>query len=113
MTKTENKSDSVKEKAAQIPQAQLDRAKKLIAKVSQKDVEAVDAKKKYVSYCASCHGQKGLMSINGAKKLTKSTASLEESVAQIYEGKGMMTPFRGILKDEEIVAVARYIETFR
>ena len=38
----------------------------------------------------------------------------EEEVAQVYFGKGLMTPFKGIMTDAEIVAVAKYIEkTFR
>ena len=51
----------------------------------------------------------GKMAINGAKDLTKVKTSLEENVAQIYHGKGLMTPFRGVLKDAEIVAVANYV----
>ena len=51
----------------------------------------------------------GKMAINGAKDLTKVKTSLEENVAQIYYGKGLMTPFKGVLKDGEIVAVANYV----
>ena len=47
------------------------------------------------------------------KDLTKSKLPLVESVAQVYHGKGLMTPYKGILKDPEIVAVAKYIETLR
>lgn len=95
------------------PPEHLEKAKEIIAAVSDSDVEAVDAKKKFKNLCAICHGTKGNMKINGAKDLTKSSISLTESVAQVYHGKGLMTPYRGILSDAEIVAVAKYTESLR
>lgn len=95
------------------PPEHIEKAKEIIAAVGKKDIEMVDAKKKFKNYCAICHGTKGNMEINGAKDLTKSKVSLEESVAQVYHGKGLMTPFKGIMTDAEIVAVAKYIEEFR
>ena len=50
---------------------------------------------------------------NGAKDLTISEADLTERVAQVYFGKGLMTPFKGVLSDAEIVAVSQYLETLR
>lgn len=102
-----------KPKAKPIPANQLKKAKALIASVSEADIAAVDAKKKYKLLCAACHGFKGDLNVNGAKDLTISTVSLEESVAQVYHGRGLMTPFKGIMKDAEIIAVAKYIETLR
>jgi len=90
---------------------QLAQAQKLIDE--HKDLASIDAKKVFKSSCAICHGFKGNMMINGAKDLTKSKISLKESVAQVYFGKGLMTPFKGVLKDEEIVAVSQYVETLR
>ena len=69
-----------------------------------------ESKTKYKRLCAACHGFTGDLNVNGAKDLTASKIPLEESVAQIYHGKGLMTPFKGLLKDHEIVAVAKYIE---
>ncbi len=88
---------------------QLQKAKDIIASVSADDVAAVGAKKKFKMLCAACHGFTGDLKVNGAKDLTKSKISLEESVAQVYFGKGLMTPFKGIMSDVEIVAVAQYI----
>jgi len=96
-----------------VPPEQLAKAKEVIAGVSDDAVAGVDAKKKYKMFCAACHGFTGDLNVNGAKDLTMSKIGLEESVAQVYHGKGLMTPFKGILKDEEIVAVAKYIETLR
>lgn len=92
---------------------ELAKAKEIIANVTEEAVSAVNAKKKYKMYCTTCHGTKGDLNINGAKDLTVSKTSMEESVAQVYHGKGLMTPFRGILKDEEIVAVSKYIVKLR
>jgi len=96
-----------------IPKEQLDKAKAIIEATDADAIAAVDAKKKYKTYCAACHGFTGDLNVNGAKDLTVSKISLIESVAQVYHGKGLMTPFKGLLKDEELVAVAKYIETLR
>ncbi len=93
-----------------IPEEQLEKAKEIIAAATPEQIAAVNAQSKYKMLCAACHGFKGNMNVNGAKDLTKSKISLVESVAQIYHGKGLMTPFKGLLKDAEIVAVAQYIE---
>ena len=95
------------------PDEQILVAKKLIASSDASKVKAVDAKKMFKNYCALCHGRKGNMEINGAKKLSESSTSLEQRVAQIYFGKGTMTPFKGMIKDEEIIAVAKYLEELK
>lgn len=92
-----------------LPPEQIDKAKAILASVSNSDVEGVDGEKQFRVYCAACHGYDGKLAVNQAKDLSKSVISMEESVAQIYHGKGLMTPFKGVLKDHEIVAVAQYI----
>lgn len=62
----------------------------------------------YAKYCVLCHGQDGRRGLNGAGDLTKSTLPLEERIKQITLGKGLMTPYQGILTPEEIEAVAAY-----
>ena len=64
-------------------------------------------------HCSICHGFKGNMEINGAKNLMKSTITQQEAVAQVYHGKGLMVPYKGVLTDAEIVAVSKYTETLR
>jgi mono/diheme cytochrome c family protein len=96
-------------KTTPIPPEQIEKAKEILASVSESDLAAIDGKKKYKLFCTPCHGMDGKMAINGAKDLTKVKTSLEENVAQIYHGKGLMTPFKGVLKDAEIVAVANYV----
>lgn len=113
VTSTSKKSTASDENTIPTPPEHLEKAKEIIASVSNSDIKAVDAKKKFKNLCAICHGTKGNMEINGAKDLTKSVVTLEEAVAQVYHGKGLMTPFKGILTDAEIVAVSKYVEEFR
>ncbi len=67
-----------------------------------------EGKKLYKKYCVACHGPKGKLALNGAKVFSESTMSLDERVVIIKEGRNMMTPFKGLLKEDEIKAVAAY-----
>ena len=109
--KAEKPAEEIKKdaNATIIPAEELAKAKEIIAGVKAGDVAGVDAKGKFNMFCAVCHGKTGNLNVNGAKDLTASTITLEESVAQVYHGRGLMTPFRGILKDHEIVAISKYI----
>ena len=101
------KSDS---KTASMTPAQIAKAKSIISSISTSDLSKADGAKLFKMNCAICHGLKGNMMINGAKDLTKSKLPLQESVAQVYYGKGLMTPYRDVLSETEIVAVCQYIE---
>jgi mono/diheme cytochrome c family protein len=92
---------------------QIAKADEILADVEEEAVAMVDSKKLFRTHCAICHGFKGNMMVNGAKDLTKSKIALNEAVAQIYHGKGLMTPYKGILEDTEIVALAKYAEGLR
>lgn len=107
------KSSNKTSKEQRIDDDQLAKSKELIASASAEEIAAVDVKGKYKMLCQNCHGMNGDVSIAGSKKLTESKASLEESIAQIYFGKGTMMPFKGVMKDHEIVAVAKFVEDFR
>lgn len=72
---------------------------------------ARDAASVYTQYCVLCHGADGRRGLNGAGDLTASTLPLEQRIQQITHGKGLMTPYAGILTPEEIEAVARYTLT--
>lgn len=107
----ENKEEaSDEEEVRTVPPEQLKKAKEILAAATADQIAAVDAKGKYKMFCAACHGFDGALGVNGAKDLSASKLSLAESVAQVYFGKGLMTPFKGLLKDHEIVAVSKYIE---
>lgn len=99
-----------KEKESTIDPEQLVKATALIENTNPVEVKQVDAAKLFRNYCATCHGLKGDMVVNGSKDLTKTNTSIEERVAQVYFGKGTMTPFKGMLEDAEIIAVAKYLD---
>lgn len=61
--------------------------------------------------CVLCHGIDGKLALNGAKDLTKSVIGEPERIEQITNGKGLMTPFNGVLSAKEIKAVAKYSMT--
>lgn len=92
---------------------ELKKAKAIIASATDEQIAGVNGKKVFKNYCAICHGTTGDLNVNGATDLTASTLPLEERVAQVYHGRGLMTPFKGLLKDHEIVAVTKYIEELR
>jgi mono/diheme cytochrome c family protein len=62
----------------------------------------------FKEYCVSCHGVDGRMGLNGAKSIPDSKLNLEERIKHITNGKGNMQPYKGILTEAEIKAVAAY-----
>ena len=76
-------------------------------------MKAVDGAKIYKTYCVICHGSKGNMGSNGAFNLTTSELGIDERIAVIKKGRGVMTPFEGVLKPDEIKAVAEYTLTLK
>ena len=69
---------------------------------------AEDGKKIYKQYCVACHGLYGDMGANGAFNLTTTELTLEEKIEVITNGRNTMTPWKGILSEEKIKAVAEY-----
>ena len=62
----------------------------------------------FMQYCVLCHGADGKLGINGAKDITVSKLTFDERVVLITNGKLIMTPFEGILSEDEIKAAAKY-----
>ena len=108
---TSSKSKLIDDQTEPMTKKQLSKAKKVIKKAG--DISELDGKKLYKMNCTTCHGLKGNLKINGAKDLSKSSISLENAVAQVYFGKGLMTSYNHLLSEKEIVAVAKYAETLR
>lgn len=71
----------------------------------------VDGAKIYKQYCVACHGLYGDMGASGAFNLKESTLSLEERIQVITNGRNAMTPFKSLLSEEKIKAVAEYTMT--
>ena len=67
----------------------------------------------YKQYCVICHGADGKLAVSGATDLSASTATMDERINQITNGKGLMTPYKDILSQEQIASVAEYIEELR
>ena len=72
------------------------------------DVPAIDGEKIFKISCSVCHGADGKLGLNGSKDLSVSVLTLEERIALITNGKGVMPAQGAILKPEEIKAVAEY-----
>ena len=73
----------------------------------------VDGQLVYKKYCVLCHGADGNMGVNGSKDINASILTLEERKVLIREGKNLMTPFKGVLTEEEIHAVSAYTMTMK
>ena len=67
----------------------------------------------YKQYCVICHGADGKLGISNATDLSASTATLEERIEQITNGKGLMTPYKDILSEDQIQSVAEYLVELR
>ncbi|MDZ4709336.1 MAG: cytochrome c [Saprospiraceae bacterium] len=77
------------------------------------EVSHAEGKKIFDTYCFLCHGADGKLGLNGSKDLTISIITTEERINQITNGKGLMTPFKEILTEAEIKAVASYTESLK
>ncbi len=69
-----------------------------------------DGEKIYKQYCVTCHGLYGDMGASGAANLAESKLSAEERIAVLNNGRTgtAMVSFKGILKEDQIKAVAEY-----
>jgi mono/diheme cytochrome c family protein len=73
----------------------------------------VDGEKVFKTSCAVCHGVDGKLGANGSKDLTISTLPVEDRIALITNGKGVMPAQGSILTADEIKAVAEYTLTLK
>lgn len=67
----------------------------------------------YIQNCVACHGANGKMGFSGAKDLSKSVLPLKDRILVITYGKGVMNAFKNLLNEDEIEAVAVYVESLR
>ncbi len=58
--------------------------------------------------CVTCHGADGGLGMNGAANLSMSKLPIEERINVITNGRKLMQPWKSILSEEEIKAVAEY-----
>lgn len=76
-------------------------------------VASVDGSKVFKISCAVCHGDDGKLGANGSKDITKSVLTVDERVALVTKGKGLMPAQEAILSAAEIKAVAEYTMTLK
>jgi len=69
----------------------------------------------YNQNCKVCHGGKGNLGVGDAADLSTSEKTFDEKLYIITNGSesGKMTPFKGVLTEKEISAVATHIETLK
>lgn len=74
---------------------------------------AVDGEKVYKQYCITCHGLYGDMGASGAFNLVTSELTVDQRAEVITNGRNLMTPFKSLLDEEKIKAVAEYTMTLK
>lgn len=77
----------------------------------KKEDGSIDAKAMFIDNCSSCHGEDGKAMIGGAKDLSVSTLSLDETYEIITNGTGNgMMAYKNVIKAEaERKALAEYV----
>lgn len=88
-------------------------AKKNVAEQFSGVAESDLGKSIYDSQCKMCHGDDGKLGLSGSKDLTASEKTREEKIEIIRKGKNAMIGYEKILSENEINAVADYVETLK
>src|SRR5690606_10680661 len=75
-----------------------------------KETALANGKAIYTQVCTACHGVDGKLGVSDAKDLSLSTLQHDAVVSMITNGKGLMQSYKGLLSEQEIEAVASYVE---
>ncbi|MCB0755629.1 MAG: cytochrome c [Flavobacteriales bacterium] len=70
-------------------------------------------KEVYRTYCVACHGADGKLKLNEAPDLSRSEMTLEERINNISKGGSMMPAFAEVISEEQIQAVAVYLDELK
>jgi len=70
-------------------------------------------KELYLAECKKCHGVDGKKGLFKSPDLSQTKLNLSEKVAWIKQGKGVMPSYEGKLSEEEIIAVAAYLDELK
>lgn len=81
--------------------------------VNSEETKANEGKTVYKTYCIACHGPKGKLMLNDAPDLSVSKMTLEERLENIRKGGSMMPAFAEVLSEEQIQAVAVYLDKLK
>lgn len=63
--------------------------------------------------CALCHGVDGKLQVSGAKDLSVSKLTKAETIEMIKSGKGLMQGFKDEFNEQQLNALADYVEGLR
>jgi len=67
----------------------------------------------YTAQCIVCHGVDGKANFSGAKDLTLSTKSTDEIIETIKSGKNTMPKMANIYNEQELKALASYVNSLK
>ena len=67
----------------------------------------------YTSQCVVCHGVDGKANFSGAKDLTLTTKSTDEIIETIKSGKNTMPKMASIYNEQELKALASYVNSLK
>ena len=67
----------------------------------------------YLAECKKCHGKDGKKGLFKSPDLTQSKLNLEERIAWIKKGKGVMPAYKDQLSESDIEAVAAYLDELK
>lgn len=70
-------------------------------------------KQVYKTYCIACHGADGKLKLNEAPDLALSEMTLAERIENITKGGSMMPAFGEVISEEQIKAVAVYLDELK
>ena len=81
--------------------------------VNSQSSDAESGEQIYKTYCVACHGDNGKLKLNDAPDLTFSRMTLEERIENITKGGSMMPAFGEVISEEQIQAVAVYLDELK
>ena len=97
--------------ACESAQDEIDRQTEAAKNKNAGNASVPDGMAVFRKNCVVCHGADGKLGVNGAKDLTASELPIEGRMQIITNGKNLMTPFKAVLSEAEIKAVAEYTLT--
>ena len=92
--------------------SEIAKKKAVVAEVKVEDASQLGIEL-YKVNCSPCHGEDGKKGLGGASDLSASILSEDEAKAVITNGRGNMAPYGGALKEEEIKALATYLQSLK
>ncbi|MCS6934039.1 MAG: cytochrome c [Chitinophagales bacterium] len=67
----------------------------------------------YIEKCAACHGTDGKQGLGGAKDLSASILTEEQTREIILQGKNTMPGFKNVLTEQQVQGLLEYLRTLR